>query len=154
MPAEARVLTAPGAQFLRLGLSGVNFLLNSQASMAIEPEAQLVPERNHPYIVAWRVVLSERWPVFHLDASLQARGTGPWEKAVFIAARPFPVGIAASNLLLLPSDIHVEPLTLPGGPLTGAGPLFSGAWLQGSAVTLAFAPEALIAWLKTLENPA
>ena len=154
MPAEVRQVPATiGTQYLRLGVSGSDFLLSSQASMAIEPQAQLVPERNHPYIVAWRVVLAERWPVFHLDASLRAGSTQPWEKAVFLAARPFPVGIAASNILLLPSDVRVEPLMLPGGPVTTVGPLFSGAWLQGASVTLSFAPDALIAWLKSLETP-
>jgi len=131
-------------------IAGIDFLIRSQCSVAIEPREQLIAETSHPYIVGWRAVLSDRWPVFHLASDLSTRSEADWEKAVFIDAKPHPVGITASNILLLPTEVVVEPFTPPGVSPTPVGHIFSGAWVQGADVLLAFSADALVAHLKRL----
>lgn len=152
MPANAAALPreVEGGQYLRLKVGGVDFLLRSQRSVAIEQRDQLLPEASHPYVVAWKVVLAERWPVLHLGSDLTTRADGEWEKAVFIDAKPCPIGFTASNILLLPSEVAVEPFTPPGTAPTPVGHVFGGAWVQGVEVLLAFNADALVAHLKRL----
>lgn len=152
MPASTSVQPRPseGGQYLRLQVGGVDFLLPSHRSIAIEQREQLLPESAHPHVVAWKAVLAERWPVLHLGPDLVSRPETGWEKAVFIDAKPHPVGIAASNILLLPSEVLVEPFTPPGIPPTPAGHIFDGAWVQGVDVLLAFNADGFVAHLRRL----
>lgn len=143
---------ALASQYLQFRVGGQDFLLPSQASIAIEPQAQLLPESGHPFVAAWRAVLSDRWPVFHLEASLAERGRDSWEKAIFVDAKPFPVGLAASQLFLLPKETRIEVFLPPGDAPTTAGPLFSAARVEGKKVTLAFSATALVLYLKGLEK--
>lgn len=152
MPAEAKIpQNAERAdQYLRLAIGDAGFLLASGASLAIEPMEQLTAETAHPYIVAWRSIRSDRWPVFHLEADLSSRATRPWTKAVFIDAKPFPVGFAVSDLLLLPREFRVEPFNPPGAAPTPLGPIFSGASVQEGEVRFLLEPLAFAAYLKQL----
>ncbi len=152
VPAEAKVRQdAEGTdQYLRLVIGGAGFLLPSSASLAIEPMDQLTADADHPHIVAWRVVRPDRWPVFHLEADLQSRATGSWSKAVFIDAKPFPVGFAVADLLLLPREFRVEPFNPPGAAPTPLGPIFSGASVQEEGILFLLEPLAFAAYLKQL----
>ncbi|MHB1515728.1 MAG: hypothetical protein ACYCVY_08470 [Acidiferrobacteraceae bacterium] len=146
----ARKIADDGGQYLRLSVGGTEFLLPSGASIAVEPREQLTAETGHRYIVAWRAVLSDRWPVFHLEGDLSTRSERPWAKAVFIDAKPFPVGFTTEDILLLPRDLRVEPFTPLGRLPTTAGPVFSGAVVRGEEVQLLLDPLALAAYLQYL----
>ncbi|MHB1528499.1 MAG: hypothetical protein ACYDDA_01165 [Acidiferrobacteraceae bacterium] len=153
MPAErqvARKIADDGGQYLRLSVGGTEFLLPSGASVAVEPREQLTTETGHRYIVAWHAALSDRWPVFHLEGDLSTRSDRPWAHAVFIDAKPFPVGLTAEEILLLPRDLRVESFMPPGRPPTAAGSVFSGAVVQGVEVQLLLDPLALAAYLQHL----
>ncbi|MHB1950059.1 MAG: hypothetical protein ACYCQK_01140 [Acidiferrobacteraceae bacterium] len=137
-------------QYVRLAIGDTGFLLPAGASLAIEPVEQLTAETGHPYIVAWRANRSERWPVFRLSPDLCSHSTQPWTKAVFLGARPTPVGFCVADLLLLPRGLRVEPFNPPGPAPTPVGHIFCGASVQDSEVRLVLAPQAFAAYLKQL----
>lgn len=147
---------AESGQYLRIVLRGGDFLLPSSASLAIEQRTNLTlePDRTHP-VSAWRVSRSERWPALRLGADLERIDDADWERAVFLHARPYPVGLIVDDVQMLPRmDVDVEPLSPLGAPPTAAGHLFGGTWVRGNRLTLVFAPAALVAYLYRLGGAA
>ena len=143
---------AESNQYLRLVVRGGDFLLPSEASLAIEQRSNLTPEpdRANP-VTAWRVGRTERWPAVRVGGNLERIDNDNWERAVFLHARPYPVGIIVDDVQMLPRmDVDVEPLAPLGAAPTAAGHLFSGAWVRGNRLTLVFAPTALVAYLYRL----
>ncbi len=143
---------AESNQYLRIVLRGADFLLPSEASLAIEQRQNLVlePDRDNP-VTAWRVGRTERWPASRLGRDLERIEDDEWERAVFLHARPYPVGLIVDDVQMLPRmDVDVEPLGLLGTPPTPAGHLFGGTWVRGNRLTLVFAPAALVAYLYRL----
>ncbi|MHB8453469.1 MAG: hypothetical protein ACYDDO_01970 [Acidiferrobacterales bacterium] len=141
-------------QYLRIGLGDAAFLLPSSASFAIEKRENLVPDDSGLGVVtAWRESASARWPAIHLDQDLQPVSRADWQRAVFLESSPYPVGLIANEVQLLPrSDVTVEPFTPLGAPATQVGHLFSGAWVSSTEVLLVFDPGALAAYLYRLEG--
>ncbi len=141
-------------QYLRIGFGDAAFLLPSSASFAIEKRENLVSDdRGHGAVTAWRESGSARWPAIHLDQDLRPVSRADWQRAVFLESSPYPVGLIANEVQLLPrSDVQVEPFTPPGAPATRVGHIFSGAWVSGAQVLLVFEPGALAAYLYQLEG--
>lgn len=139
-------------QFLRVGLSGTSYLLPSSAGFSIEQREHLVPNVDPRHnATAWRVVKSERWPAFYLDADLQLKRDEGWQRAVFLEGHPHPAGLITDELQLLPrADVHVEPFTPLGPPSTPVGHLFSGAWINDNQLILVFDPRCLATYLLNL----
>lgn len=145
---------AESKQYLRIGLRGRNFLLPSEASLAIEQRDNLAIEKTGP-VTAWRMSRGERWPAFYLDNDLSLRRDDNWERAVFIDARPRPIGLIANEIQLLPhTGIDIEPFTPLGPAPTAAGHLFSAVWVRGNQLVLVFAHRNLAAYLGQLERAA
>lgn len=143
-------------QFLRLGLSGSNYLLPSSAGFSIEQRENLVVNDDpRVKVTAWRMDKSGRWPAFYLNAELKLKRQGGWQRAVFLEGHPHPVGLITDELQLLPrADVHIEPFT-PLGPMpTPAGHLFSGAWIRGTQLILVFEPRCLAVHLLKLMGNA
>lgn len=141
-------------QFLRLGLGEATFLLPSSASLAIEQRDNLTAgDSGAGAVTAWRVSHNARWPALHLDQNLRLVANGNWQRAVFLESDPYPVGLIANEVQLLPrSAVHVEPFTPLGSPRSRFGHLFSGAWVDGARVVLVFEPRALADYLHQLEG--
>ncbi len=141
-------------QYLRLGLGEATFLLPSSASLAIEQRDTLTADDGTAgAVTAWRVSRSARWPAFHLDHNLRPVAHGDWQRAVFLESNPYPVGLIANEVQLLPrSAVKVEPFTPLGPPKTRNGHIFSGAWVDGLNVVLVFEPSALADYLHQLEG--
>jgi len=140
-------------QYLRIGLWGVDYLLPSSASVSIEQRGNLIlnDEPADTNVTAWRVVESERWPAFYLNAELELTRGDDWQRVVFLEAKPHPIGLIADEVELLPrADVHVEPFTPLGLPPTPRGHLFSGAWVRGNQLILLFEPNGLIGYLQKL----
>lgn len=138
-------------QYLRIEIAGTQYLLPSNASLAIEQRHNLeVNEKSGSPVAAWRVVRSVRWPAYAMDVELNVAATDDWQRAVFLDAKPFPVGLVANEIQLLPrTDLVVEPFTPLGKPPVAAGPLFNAAWVSDKNALLVFEPKALTAWLQS-----
>ncbi len=141
-------------QYLRIGLGDAAFLLPSNASFAIEKRENLVLDSSGlGAVTAWRESASGRWPAIHLDQDLRPVSRGDWQRAVFLESSPYPVGLIANEVQLLPrSDVQVEPFTPLGAAPTRVGHMFSGAWVSSTQVLLVIEPRALAAYLYQLEG--
>ena len=141
-------------QYLRIVLAGMDFLLPSSASIAIEQRDSLVENGDDDSpAVAWQESKGIRWPAFHLDRDLHVTKSDDWQRAVFLNARPHPVGLVANEIQLMPrSDVPVETFHPLGVPHSTHGHLFSAAWVNGNDVVLVFDPKALSGYLAGLEN--
>lgn len=139
-------------QYLRINIGGMDYLLPSSVSLAIEQrDSLLVNDDAASHVTAWRLVKTGRWPAYCLDGNLELLRRHNWQRAVFVNASPYPLGLIADDIQLLPAaDVRVEPFTPLGSPPTSSGHVFSGAWVQGSKLTLAFQPPGLVAYLRTL----
>jgi hypothetical protein len=140
-------------QYLRIGLQGVEYLLPSGASLSIEQRENLILNDGSAdtNATAWRAVESERWPAFYLNAELELTQGDDWQRAVFLEAKPHPIGLIADEIQLLPRmDVHVEPFTPLGLAPTPRGHLFSGAWVRGNQLILLFDTNGLISHLQRL----
>ena len=141
-------------QYLRIGLWGTDYLLPSAASYSIEQRENLVandvPSNN---IVAWRQEQPQPWPAFYLDANLRPVVSGDWQRAVFLEAAPYPVGLIADEFQLLArADVHVEALVPLGPAPSRAGHLFSGVWIHDNKMILVLYPQGLVGYLQKLGN--
>jgi hypothetical protein len=139
---------AAADQFLRIELAGTHFLLPSDSSVAIESRDALILNSANGPVCAWRDHQGVRWPVLHLDDNLDPATGDDWSSAVFLAARPHPVGLAARVVQpIARGEIVAEPYRPLGRPTTPAGHLFSAVWVHGAAATLVFEPRALAAYI-------
>jgi hypothetical protein len=143
-------------QYLRMQLGGVSYLLPSTAGFTIEQRDNLIvnksPDGN---VEAWRVVRAERIPAYCLDKNLRVARKLPWQRAVFLDARPQAVGVVAQEVQLLArAETVIAPFTPLGPPPTRAGHLFAGAWVTGNGVLLVFHPAALASYLHGLGEVA
>jgi hypothetical protein len=141
------------SQYLHFNLGGVHYLLSSSASEAIELRDNLtVNTAAVGNVGAWRSNDDTRWPAYCLDRDLRVSREDAWERAIFLDARPNPVGLLANQVQMLPSgETEVVSFTPLGPPPTPAGHLFTGAWVRGPQVVLVFDPAALTAYLQGLE---
>lgn len=147
---------ADSRQYLRIGLQGVDYLLPSTASYAIEKREHLELGVPGERVVAWRNTPAGRWPAYSVDADLNPLERLAWQRAVFLQAGPQPVGLVADELQVLSrEEVRVEPFRPPGPAPTPAGHLFGGAWVRaGRAPALVFEPAALAVWLRQLGEAA
>ncbi|MFQ5994763.1 MAG: hypothetical protein ACE5K1_06680 [Acidiferrobacterales bacterium] len=140
------------SQYLRLRLGGAHYLLTSSASLTIEQRQNLTLNSGETGNVgAWHSQGEVRWPAYPLDQDLRVTRQCEWESAIFLDARPQPVGLLVGNAQMLSEEEAEVTSFTPVGPApTGAGHLFAGAWVRGSQVVLVLEPAALIAYLTSL----
>lgn len=141
-------------QYLRFNLGGVPYLLSGRASVAIDQRHNLeVNDTGDGNVSAWRAHDTGRWPAFCLDREVRVSHRDDWEHAIFLDARPYPVGLIADQVeLMAQGEVHVVPFTPLGPPPTRVGHLFTGAWVRGARAVLVFDPDALVAYLQGLET--
>ncbi|MHB8258085.1 MAG: hypothetical protein ACYDHY_00465 [Acidiferrobacterales bacterium] len=141
-------------EYLRIDFGGAAFLLLRRASLAVEQRENLLVNEGGGAVSAWRAAGKDRWPAFCLDRNLRLVSGGGWQCAVFLQLDPYPVGLVADEVQLLPrSEVRVEPFTPPGIAPTRKGHLFSGASVGGGQVLFEFDPNVLAAFLYRLEAP-
>jgi hypothetical protein len=140
-------------QYLRIVLDGLDFLLPSGASIAIEQRHSLIEGNGSEPAVAWWETQGNRCPAYRLDHDLRLTRDDNWQRAVYINARPHAVGLAANEIQMMPrSDYTVETFHPPGKPHSAHGHLFSAAWVNGNEVLLVLDPQALAGYLLGLGN--
>ncbi len=129
------------------------YLLSGRASVAIDQRDNLeLNESTRSQISAWRKQDGDRWPAFCLDRDLKVAHRREWDRAIFLEARPYPVGLIADQVeLMVEGEVEVVPFTPLGPPPTRVGHLFTGAWVRGPRVILVFDADALAAYLQSLE---
>lgn len=140
-------------QYLRFSIGGVPYLLPAGVSIAIEQRPHLqVNSSGRGRVCAWRERAAERWPAYCLDRDFRAVQREDWESAIYLRARPQPVGIAASGVQLLGlGEVSVVPFRPLGPPPTPAGHIFNGACMrEDQSVALVFAPAMLASFLQSL----
>ena len=122
------------SQYLRFNLGGVHYLLSSSASEAIELRDNLtVNTAAAGNVGAWRSSDDTRWSAYCLGRDLRVSREDAWERAIFLDARPNPVGLLANQVQMLPSgETEVVPFTPLGPPgrdssLRGALPKIGAA---------------------------
>jgi len=121
-------------QYLRFSLAGAYYLISGTGQ-----------------VCAWRLHDGTRWPVYCLDQDFKVVQRDDWERAIFLDARPTPVGLTTDQVQLLPEgEAQITLFTPLGPPVTTAGHLFSGAWVRGSQAILVFDPEVLTTFLHDL----
>ncbi len=140
-------------QYLRFDLGGVHYLLASSASEAIELRDNMtINTATTGNVGAWRSNDEARWPAYCLDRELRVSREDAWERAIFLDARPHPVGLLASQVQVLPSgETEIVPFTPLGPAPTPVGHLFTGVWVRGLQAILVFEPQALAAYLQGVE---
>lgn|SRR5690606_18236487 len=137
--------------YLCLVLEGVDYLLPSVASAAIEQRDALQPAPGPGPLVAWRATRLGRWPAYGLDAGFRPTRPAHWQRAVFFAHAQQPLGLAADDVRLLGrTEVQVAPFVPPGPAPSPAGHLFNGAWLDGERVVLVLDPRGLAGLLATV----
>lgn len=143
---------AEADQYLRIVFAGGEYLLPGNASLAIEQRHNLtVNDSEGGAVAAWRVVRSVRWPAFALDKELTPVVSETWQRAVFLEARPAPVGLLADEIQILPrAELIIEPFTPLGEAPGRFGHLFNAAWINDKDAVLVFDPRALSAYLAGL----
>lgn len=143
---------ADAQQYLRIALEDAEFLLPSEASVSIEQRDQLTVDTQGA-VTAWREVRGSRWPAFYLGADLRLARGADWQRAIFLDYEPYPLGLIADEVQLMPrAEVQIEPFYPPGPRATPVGPLFSGAWMRDQKMVLVFEPNALVSYLHKLWN--
>lgn len=139
-------------QYLRLVLDKQTFLLPSEASISIEQREHLRAAGAGGAIAAYRETAGAPWPAYSIDGDLRVTTPGVWQRAIFIDAKPVPVGIIAAEIQLLPrsTDMRIEPFTPPGPAPAPAGHVFAGAWVRDDNIVFVFDPKGLAAYLARL----
>ena len=142
------------AQFLLFRIGDTSYLVPGSRTVAIDKRDSLSSEdSSQGGICGWRTSGTERWPVYLLDAQLRPTGGGHWERAIFLPARPHPVGIAANAVQLLPqNEVSTVPFRPLGPPPIPAGHLFNAAWVHDTNVILVFDPATLALFLLSLRS--
>jgi hypothetical protein len=143
---------AQSDEYLRFTLGGVPYLLASSASCAIEKrDALTLNTTGKGKVAAWSLQGNDRWPAYCFDRELRVSLRDNWERAIFLEARPLPVGVAADSVQLLGQGEAVVSAFTPLGPApTRAGHLFTGAWVVGPQAILVFDAATLAAFLQGL----
>ncbi len=139
-------------QYLRFSLAGAYYLISGSVSVAIDQRDSLeINKTGTGQVCAWRLHDGTRWPVYCLDQDFKVVQRDDWERAIFLDARPTPVGLTTDQVQLLPEgEAQITLFTPLGPPVTTAGHLFSGAWVRGSQAILVFDPEVLTTFLHDL----
>lgn len=139
--------------YLSIVLEGVEYLLPSRASAAIEQRDAMHEAPGPGPVVAWRETRAGRWPAYGLDAHFRPVRPAAWQRAVFFAHGARPLGIVADDVRLL-GRAEIEPAPfLPLGPApTRFGHLFNGAWLEDERVLLVLDPQGVVGLLAALEE--
>ncbi len=139
-------------QYLRFSLAGAYYLISGSVSVAIDQRDSLeINKTGTGQVCAWRLHDGTRWPVYCLDQDFKVVQRDDWERAIFLDARPTPVGLTTNQVQLLPEgEAQITLFTPLGPPVTTAGHLFSGAWVRGSQAILVFDPEVLTTFLHDL----
>ncbi|HEX9811115.1 MAG TPA: hypothetical protein VGA88_03395 [Burkholderiales bacterium] len=146
---------ADSSQYLCLIVDQAEYLLPSNASVAIEQRDALTAERGLGAVVAWRQTRQGRWPAFGLNAFFQVSRPAHWQRAVFLDGGTDAVGLVADEVRLLGrTDAHVVPFAPLGPPPTRFGHLFNAAWVDGQSVTLVLDPRSLVGYLRSLGGSA
>lgn len=146
-------MSAGVRHYLELKFGGQNFLMPNGPDVSIEPRENMQLEQKGR-AAACRTLNGVFWLAYILDADLKPVADGTWTRAVFLNAHSNrPVGLLVDDLKLLPADtLRIEAFT-PLGPAPVRGQhLFPAAAIQGSALTLVFAPAALTAYLQAQED--
>lgn len=139
---------ADSSAYLRLVIDGTDYLLPGAASVAIEQRDKLTPEPGAGPIVAWRETRAGRWPAYGLTRAFEFSRPGKWQRAVFLAAAPHPIGVVAEEVQLLGRvEMHIAPFAPLGAPPTPFGHFFNAAWVDGSHVTFVIDPRAVAGFL-------
>jgi hypothetical protein len=139
-------------QYMRITLAGTDYLLAGGAGHHIESRDMLETNDDGSAICAWHTVSGRRAPAYALDADLTPAYRRDWQRAIFLDARPHPVGLVVDHLEMLGrGDVQVEPFT-PLGRSTGpVGHLFHAAWVQaGVYPVLVIDTPALISYLQAI----
>lgn len=140
-------------QYLHIRVGGLDYLVTSAASFAIEQGEHLTrndsPRGN---VVAWRTFRGRRVPVYSLDENLRPVRPREFARAVFLEGAPGEAaGLVVEDVHLLPeAEAPVQPFAPLGPGPTPAGHLFSGAALNDKRVTLALEPRAFVPYLLSL----
>lgn len=139
-------------QYLRLTITGGNYLLPSTAGFTIEQRENLQANSDKAARVsAWRVTRTARWPAYALDGEFRVTRRDDWQRAVFVEAIPHPIGVIVDDVHMLPrAQVQTSPFTPLGPAATEAGHLFSAAWIQEKDVMLVLDANALFAYLQGL----
>lgn len=146
---------ASPSHFLCIVLEGVDYLLPSHASAAIEQRDAMRAAAEPGGVIAWRETRQGRWPAYGLDAGFRPARPAHWQRAVFFARGERPLGLVADDVRLLGrTEMQVAPFVPPGPAPTRAGHLFSGAWLDGERVVLVLDPRGLVGLLANLAEAA
>lgn len=143
-------------QFLRIGLTGVDYLLPNNTSYVIEKREHLeINDAPDALIAAWQATPG-RAPAYSVDAGLNPLPRRTWQRAVFLQAGNRTLGLVADELQLLAhTDVRVEPFVPPGPAPTPDGHLFGGAWVRaGHVPVLVFDTRALGGYLARLKGAA
>lgn len=139
-------------QYLRLNFSGGAYLLPSTAGYTIEQRDSLqLNDNTGSRVSAWRTVRASRWPAYALDADFRPIRRNEWQRAVFVEALPYAIGIIVDDVHLLPrQQAQVTPFTPLGQKPTRAGHIFTGAWVTERELMLVLDPQALVVFLQGL----
>lgn len=142
---------ADPSQYLRVVLDGMDYLLPSAGSVAIEQrDGLLAADNTTGPVVAWRQGRNGRWPAYGLNASFEFCRPTRWQRAVFLDAGGQPVGLVADDVTLLGrGDMHVAPFTPLGPAPTRFGHLFNAAWVDGHRITFVIDGRSLAAYLRS-----
>lgn len=130
------------AQFLKLTISGVEYLLPGTASMGIENREKMKTDTASGNIVGWKEETGKKWPAYAIDYRWNIDPSAQWQRVVFIPASPVPVGIGADSIEML-NDTDIEPVPFtPVGPAPSrAGHLFGSVWAEGDKAYLVINPS-------------
>ena len=143
------------AQFLRITVGESSFLLPGSASLDIEKRDKMLVNSASGNIVAWKQDRSNKWPAYAINSMWAIDPGAPWERAVFIPASPFPVGIGVNNVeMLTDTDIEPTPFTPVGEAPSRYGHLFGAAWVDSDKTYLVINPAGLAGYLLTVGGAA
>jgi hypothetical protein len=139
------------SQYLRIQINKAEYFLPSGTSVAIEKREALLPDNSESIVSAWRQTSAGRWPAYCVDEDLIPSPRKDWVRAVFVQAKPHPIGIIGDEIQLLNVDpLDIGPFTPLGPPATSVGHLFVGAYIRGDGVAMILNPQALVAYLTAL----
>jgi len=139
-------------QFLRIKIGGTEFLLPGGVSLTIEQWDQMQPAAADEIASGWKQERGQRWPAYGVDEDLQLVRRDDWQRAVFLDAKPTPVGLIVDDAQMVTREaLRTENFTPLGAPPSAYGALFHGAWLPPSRIPVfVFEAAALVGYLQTL----
>lgn len=136
------------AQFLKLTVGGIEYLLPGAASMGIENREKLLINNSESNVAGWKEDMGNKWPAYAIDNRWNIDTSAPWQRVVFIPASPYPVGIGADEIEMLnDNDIEPVPFTPVGNPPSRYGHLFGSVWADGDKAYLVINPSGVAGYL-------